>query len=535
MRTAFAVLLLGIAAGSVGVSWFLGTERSGYTRVTDDAQSVERSSSAARAGEPAAGGDVGSPGSDFLAAANDDPQAAFDALLAMPDARARARAAARVATAWGRVDPERAMTSAELLPGDEAVAFRSAVSAEWARRDPEGFVDFLARGASTEETSGGVQWLLASDPEALLRAADLRPDGASLRMVVFSSLAESDPAAAARHVEALPPGRDREAMIAMVAMPYAMRDPDAALAWLDGFELTNPNVRMVVAAAVARSDINRGLDMFGPAGGQAAQMMLGMVFTEAAQDPEQARKMATQLLGRRDQIGTTALASLVTNWMQSEPESALRWIEAEGERVDSVVVGTAANALAGRDPALAASYTQRVPERLRSAWITPVAGAYARQDVDAALQWVAQFEREPGYADAYARVATQLAQTDPAAAARLLSAVPDAEARAAGSVAAAWARRDAAAAMQWALGLPSGATRDNALASMLSASAAARDSAAVLAAFSSDAARQSAFARAIPTIAREDREAAQRLLETHVTDPALRRQLDEQLRALGGR
>src|SRR5690606_8157119 len=191
--------------------------------------------------------------------------------------------------------------------------------------------------------------------------------------------------------------------------------------------------------------------------------------------------------------------------------------------------------LAGRDPALAASYTQRVPERLRSAWITPVAGAYARQDVDAALQWVAQFEREPGYADAYARVATQLAQTDPAAAARLLSAVPDAEARAAGSVAAAWARRDAAAAMQWALGLPSGATRDNALASMLSASAAARESAAVLAAFSSDAARQSAFARAIPTIAREDREAAQRLLETHVTDPALRRQLDEQLRALGGR
>jgi hypothetical protein len=94
---------------------------------------------------------------------------------------------------------------------------------------------------------------------------------------------------------------------------------------------------------------------------------------------------------------------------------------------------------------------------------------------------------------------------------------------------------DADQARQWLLGQRRSADRDGALRAYMSVVAQGRGlEPDILGAFSTDQAAQQALVTAISQIGRNDVEEARRLLNAHVTDPAMRASLETTLTRTGG-
>ena len=91
-----------------------------------------------------------------------------------------------------------------------------------------------------------------------------------------------------------------------------------------------------------------------------------------------------------------------------------------------------------------------------------------------------------------------------------------------------WARRDMPAARAWATALPSGRTRDAALMGVVEGSDASPDPALLLL-FQSETLRQEVIVDAVPRVGRRDPVEGRRLMDAHLTDPALRQQAEHLL------
>jgi hypothetical protein len=247
----------------------------------------------------------------------------------------------------------------------------------------------------------------------------------------------------------------------------------------------------------------------------------------------------------------------------------LQWAVANADRLDGSALTSLAQQTAQTNAALATSTLDRLPPQHHAAWLRGAAGGIAQNDPNAALRFIEPYRGRPEYDQALTTVVSRMAQNDPPAAARLLASAPSspqinaamvnvagnwaqrdpaaaaqyvqslrdpaAQASAAGTVASVWARSDADAAQRWVLSMPSGQTRDNAINSYLTSAAASGGfDARVLAAYSNDRDRQNGASRAIVQLGRSNLEEARRLLDLHVTDPAVRRQAEEQLARTGG-
>jgi hypothetical protein len=249
---------------------------------------------------------------------------------------------------------------------------------------------------------------------------------------------------------------------------------------------------------------------------------------------------------------------MLAQWVQSEPETAVEWMLANGSIVDSAIASTMAGRLASRDAVGAAAYIDRVPPELRQSWFEQVAIPYASQDPQGAATWLSRFQGEPGYDATFQRVIQQTAQVDPVGASMMLLSAPSelqqstaasianglasdelegaarwalslrdevARGNAVGEVAFDWAYRDPRAAQRWAIGLPPGDVRDQALSSTLNRLS--RDGFDVviepelLEAFESDELRNQELSRLVLNVARQDPERAAKILEEWVTDPIL--------------
>src|SRR5690606_26284519 len=105
----------------------------------------------------------------------------------------------------------------------------------------------------------------------------------------------------------------------------------------------------------------------------------------------------------------------------------------------------------------------RIPADLQPAWVEGAAAGIARNDLDAAVEWIAPFRGSPTYDRAINAALVGAAGSNPVAAAKLISENPAERSQTAGLVASAWAASDPAAAEQWVLSLPSGAPQDQGL------------------------------------------------------------------------
>jgi hypothetical protein len=499
--------------------------------------------------------------SDLTTRAEYDPAGAFSAALSLSDEGARRAALSGIATAWVRQDPASAMARTASLSDPLRTQIQQALASEWGRFDAAGFLAYVETTPNPEVFVYSVQSLLGADPEVLLRIA-ARMSGTAARSIRSSAvfmLAQRDPAAAIAIADSMPPGEDRNRALQQIASAYAREDPAAALQWVRSLQPPSREAQLSALSSVASQDPLLALELLDQdaAAGIDRDMMWSMVSSSVAREhPEMLPQFAEKLLSRGDLAATNALGNLLMRWTSEDPDAALDWVLSRRQGLDPSILSTVGRQLATRDPQTAASYVDRLPLSLRDEWIASIAAPYARYDPEGALTWIARYQGQPGYEQAFRQVVQQSAQADPRAAAAMLSqASPDVVRGAAAAVTSSWSRQDPRAAAQWAedlsdpraraaarrgavsgwatsdvdgaerwaLTLPEGDERDATLAVIVQRRAAAGDfDRAMLDRFSSDVARQTAVAGSLAVIAQRDVEEARSLLDEYIDDPTLR-------------
>ncbi len=481
--------------------------------------------------------------------ADRNPYAALREALLLPDVHVQSRAMPRIAASWVQADPHDALTQAQHLPDDLRIAYLASVASQWSLLDPVAYLDHLRTGGATGEMLFGIPFAVAADPDAALAMAEgiSGPVAMQLRSAVFQVLAErGDPLAVVARIDAMGPSPARNDLLQVVAQTYARRDPDAALAWA---ATRATAVRMAVIAQVAESDPDRlpGLIDTMLRSDTNSQASLVPLLTRMGRDPAHAPLVADQLLARNDRQSVSALRTVVTGWVQQDPGRAMDWVAGNATDLQPALVDQLARSFAETDVAAAATYLDVIPMELRPSWLAGVAGAYARHDPEGAFSWLDRLRGQEGYDQALQQVIAESARTnpvgaaaiagrtgaslqpatastiagnwtreDPEAAARWALGVDDAGARqsAVGAVAMNWARRDLAAAVDWAVALPDDGLRERALSTLL---------------FNSATSGNEVLAQAFVRIADWSPDEARMLLDRHVNDARVRRQIEAEI------
>lgn len=487
-----------------------------------------------------------------------------------------------LAARWAELAPKHALAVSREL-GDERFrsVFEAAALRAVARVAPnEAFAELANRDADAAQLGalgGAVVELARADPERVLSMAsglplDVRRLAESAAM---QQLAERDPAAALRHLERMPVGMERQALLQVIARAYGKRDAAAALEWAQS-QTGQRGIVAAVIAGVAEQDPHRALDLAFALTSpgermQAVQLAAGY----AARTDADAEAIANRLLAADNPAVRESLAfGVVTSWASRSPDSAMRWLLRSGQNASPNVYQQLGQVLAMRDPRNAIGYSAQIPTAALEPWVNGVAQGYAQNDPQGAVDWLRQYRGESWYDRAAGTAAMYLAQRDGAAAARLLDeldvermgamqarqvanmvaanwANSDPAAAAAWaadrrdqgerdmtmrSVVGLWSSQDFAGARQWALRLPQGATRDSALSMLLTTSAYNTNAGldpAILNGFASDSARNSAVMQVVQGMAYNDPARARRLVDLHVTDPSARAQAERMIEAAG--
>jgi hypothetical protein len=489
-------------------------------------------------------------------------------------------ALAIAAQRWADLDPRRALAVSRELD-DERVqqALESAALRALARTAPaEAFAHFAtldndARQAAT--MNGTLIELARADPKALLaRAADFPPDARRLAVqVAIQQLAERDLLAAVRYVERMSLSPEREQMLQVVARGYGKRDVAAALAWARA-QPGRDNLVAMVIAGVAEQDANRAidlaLDLTSPIERDRALQFVAMA--AVSRDDATVEALANRLLALDGSQPQSSMGfNIASMWAQRSPDRAMSWLLANGQNASPNIFMQVGQQLAMRDPKNAIAYTAQIPAAARESWARGVGQGYARSDPEGAIDWLGQFRGEEWYARAAVTVAMDVAQMNPAAAARLVDGLDAARGaaetqRLTNVIATSWASREPAAAAawaldrpteqergvavqgvvnawsgrdvdgarQWTLTLPQGQMRDSALTTLLTASALRSPAgldARVLNGFASETARQQAVMQVVQSLAYADAARARSIADANLTDAAMRAQVERVLEA----
>ncbi len=505
-----------------------------------------------------------------------DPFAALQEAMTLPYTAARAVVIARIGQRWASRDPEAAIAQVGLIGDEQArTSYHSTVIAEWARLDPEAVLAYL-RNVDTPQSLAVVLPALRSltslaEPDVLLGFAEELPTSmrSAARQMALQAFAERNPLAAIEILETVQSPAERETLVSAVANAYGRRDPDRALEWVRSLQPESPSAMMSVLSGIAAADPERAIELVladeSAASSRGSFALMG-VFAQL-QDTEQLAGLADRLIARDDFRASGQIRVLLSSWSAQDPQSAIEWVAANMHRIDRGTVQGIAAELAARDPESAIRALDRLPPERRSDWLTPVAAAYAQYDHEGAITWVMQYQGQTGFEAAVTAIAQRSAARDPQAALRLLERVgkplepqlamqiaagwaaqePAAAAdwanglpaamrdAAAGVIASSWSARDTDAARRWVLALPTGPARDQALGALLANAlvTGGPDDTTIMNAFSSDGARQNALVRVVGLVAMRNRNEAQRLVETWVSDLSLRRQALEMIENSG--
>lgn len=513
-----------------------------------------------------------------------------------PNLRQQALSEIAAALAGGPGEIDQFAALIEVEDPSFASSFRSVALSRWARTDPAAALDYLESasesGNSLDRVAGMsiVTAAAAAGPERLLGLMDNLPPElrSSAQSASIRAIADRDPLAAVRLFEAMPPGSERDNAARTIAQSYARRDPDAAIAWVTSLQPPPLDAMSAVISGVAAVDFNRAVDLVlqevsaqGAGGGRASGLLseslpfalsntLAMSSLIASQrnleNTAGMTRLAEGLLALDTPQARSALSTMLGRWAQVDRARATDWVVANLTRVPPESIGNVAQQLARADLENAKRLTDSVPAAARAAWVASVAGTIAANDIAGATQWVERFRGQASYDAAMLQIVQRGAQYDPAGAAQLVERLtPASQARASTQLAMQWAQQDPAAATQWAQTIADETARGSALRLTVQqwaradvgaaarwarglASATARDMALgsvfaggveagtadtrLLDEISTGAAREQAVLNAVGQLARNDPEAARRLL-TYVTTPTIREQAERMIEQAG--
>lgn len=286
-----------------------------------------------------------------------------------------------------------------------------AVADVWAARDAEAvlawaekFTDSADRTIAMEAALAG---LARQNPQRAIALAQEKLGGASLQQAILAfvpRLIESDPAAAAQVVAALPTGETKMLVAAEVARTVGVTAPQQALAWAD-------------ALADAPSQ-------------------------------QVARRAALEA------------------WALSDPVSASLYVAAMPAGAAQVAAAEqVARVLGSKSPAQAVAWVQTLPSaEARQAASIYAASSWAQSDPSAAAQWASHLPADGGRGAALRGALSHWVRADAAATQSFVAGLPaDVQPTAAAAIAPPLAQRDPAGALAWAQSLTAPQARDEAM------------------------------------------------------------------------
>jgi hypothetical protein len=246
------------------------------------------------------------------------------------------------------------------------------------------------------------------------------------------------------------------------------RDPDQAGGPVSKGARTNISAG---SASVSRSDRSRSFEEIMREPGKTRRLQSLMDFY-ADLDPAEFALEAEKLGDMPFADRMLASALLFSRWAEIAPQEAMAYTQNMG-RAAWMVRPTIVSSWASSDPVGAAQYYTEHPEEFGGGggWggrggtnsAGQIAGEWAKQDPDAALEWAQGLEGRDG-SSAVRSVFQELANTDPAKAAEMASSLEgDQLSEAYSAIARKWGSSDWDSAEQWISSLPAD-QRDGALA-----------------------------------------------------------------------
>jgi hypothetical protein len=497
---------------------------------------------------------------------------AFDAKLE------RMSAIAAVAEIVGDRDPYEALRMAESIPLEPGVLFRpdrrvfqmtalrylaqaSFVSAaEYVARELQSVPSLSLRNDLLRVLNFVAE---RADPQLLLQAAGVLDANAaqSIESTAIERLARENPLDALAYLGEVSSFQQRARLKQEIARSYGQKDPDAALAWVATQGAAAERLTVAVLEGVARKDPLRALDFVleTELSNESVAIRSGMGFIRMTGDRfnviERAFDPNSQLpagLSRAELIASVGerllaiddtetrqrwIRRYVSQLSRDDPAAALTYAGENLQDVRPWIYRTIAESFRA-DPLAAMEHIDLVPEHERPGWIEAVATQLAQRDPAAAIEWIGQYRGQPLFSSLAPDVASNIVSKNPVAALDLLATLPpERQMVTSRRIAQRWAETDPIAARAWVESLPPGEYRDTALPGLLStnwgqllqgATMQALDPT-VLAMFSSEAARQEAVVRIAEDVSHRYPAAAQALLDTHVTDPAMRARFELRL------
>lgn len=482
----------------------------------------------------------------------------------------------RIGQAAAHRDPRAVLAMSETIGHREGNRlFRVGVFETWGETDPAGLLAYLesAPPRSVPNIAGTIRTIVAGDPEEVLGRLERYPSTyrRALQSAALRALAETDPQAALARLGDLPRGSDRDALVGTVAETLGRQDPTAAIAWAAALQPPSQQAVNGAIAGMAAVDLNRAIDWIvreieNPTvtGVNALEAFSPTVVFLGVRAPGfDVARAAERLLATGNATLEQRAASMVFAWAQTNGTAAIDFALGHLDSFEPTEITPLARQVASLDPDLAVRTIDRLPATHRVTWIPGVAEVLARSAPDRALSFLAAQRGQPGYEQTVGAVVNQLATTHPSAAAELIDTVAwsaeirpaalalgtawaQAEPQAAaawavrlerpgpiGAVATGWARVDEGAAERWARTLPSGALRDAAVNPILNATAERGEpNFTLLDALSTDAVRQQSASRVILAVGRTDQARARTLMDTYLTDTAVRQRTEQQLAQL---
>lgn len=404
--------------------------------------------------------------------AETDPQAAIEAAQQLADKQLRQRAVYGIALNMAKQNPQQALRFMRGL--DDArlrrELMRGAMS-EWAKIDPEAALAY-ARSEGLTDTGSliatAMREIARDDPLAALNQADLLDMRArqSAYASIYSTWGQVDLQAAISHAESLDNDKLQMQVFSSLAREYANRFPEEALLWAEQFdgpmqasignmvlrEIGNSRPQLALEAALSATAT--------PARNQTVNHILRSL---AATDPQTAVNYLERL--PPGPARERSRQHIIQSWAAQDLDAAYAWVnQLEGKAYTQTVVSLS-HQLAASDPDRAAQLTDQIRGDARQQWISNVAANYAQRNQSEAVDWLQQYQREPGYSKAMRAIAQVAAQTDPMAALAMVDDITSAQDRqvAVDTITRTWSSREPAAAAAWAETLEDPSQRSSAI------------------------------------------------------------------------
>ncbi len=261
----------------------------------------------------------------------------------------------------------------------------------------------------------------------------------------------------------LPDGRES---ITMAARAMAMFDPDSARGLVDT-RLAGSAFGGAVSRAADQIE-RAGKDPYAELASIVAeadwpnQRLFELVVRVAAEDPAAAADLIEEMPARMMQPATQLLVQV---WSQTDPEEAARWLvqKDSGEGLSHL-----AQEWGRRDFETASAFADTLTGDKRAVFLTGLVSATHGMSREELLGWMSRYEDDAAYPNLVMSVAQRFASQDPEAAIALLDEIENQSLRnqLVPTVAGTWAQNDAESALEWARGLAPGRTRDRAIASV---------------------------------------------------------------------